>query len=180
MAESQSMTTAEVVRKTLITEHADFLRDAQVIAHYLRVGAMALDGPARLRTFRLINIGETTRALEGPETTVKAGQPLRMNPGQDALLNEGVDYLIRRGAVRCLECENRLPGRYAEVNVVTRSGHPSSRRTWRDYCDSCSGSLSASRHKEAIRVLLDAVADRILKDGAERRRQRRKVRRQTA
>ena len=28
MAESQSMTTAEVVAKTLITEHADFLRDA--------------------------------------------------------------------------------------------------------------------------------------------------------
>jgi len=27
MAESQSMTTAEVVAKTLITEHADFLRD---------------------------------------------------------------------------------------------------------------------------------------------------------
>jgi hypothetical protein len=28
MAEMQSMTTAEVVAKTLITEHADFLRDA--------------------------------------------------------------------------------------------------------------------------------------------------------
>ena len=28
MAERQSMTTAEVVAKTLITEHADFLRDA--------------------------------------------------------------------------------------------------------------------------------------------------------
>jgi transposase-like protein len=28
MAESQSMTTSEVVAKTLITEHADFLRDA--------------------------------------------------------------------------------------------------------------------------------------------------------
>ncbi len=28
MAESQSMTTAEVVAKTLLDEHADFLRDA--------------------------------------------------------------------------------------------------------------------------------------------------------
>jgi len=36
MAEGQSMTTAEVVAKTLIDEHADFLRDAvALVAHQL-------------------------------------------------------------------------------------------------------------------------------------------------
>ena len=60
MAEGQSMTTAEVVAKTLIDEHADFLRDAvALVARELmeaeisqEIGARRGEGSAERSTHR--------------------------------------------------------------------------------------------------------------------------------
>ena len=49
MAESQSMTTAEVVAKTLIDEHSDFLREAvRVVARELMEAEISGEIGARL------------------------------------------------------------------------------------------------------------------------------------
>lgn len=93
-----------------------------------------------------------------------------MYPGQDVLLWQGVILLVRRGAVRCLECENLLEDRYG-----MNSSGPRPHRVWRDYCGRCDGTRSASRHKEAIRLVLDAAAPVIL--GGENRRRRWRQRR---
>ena len=126
MAESQSMTTAEVVAKTLIDEHADFLRDAValVAAELMEAEIAPRSAPARARSREPVDppkrlpprpwatrVGEI-ELLVPRKRRARAYFPSFLEPrrrSEQALARRGHGGLRQRG----LDPQGRPPGRGA-------------------------------------------------------------------